>query len=212
MDSVLRLERFRRPGDEDDPAAEERLVAGLGRGEPWAAHALVRRYGGHVKRVLFRVLGRDDREGGDLCQEVFLRAWQNIRRLRDPSSLKAWLTHIAVFTARGEIRRRRRRRWLTLWTSAPDVAAPYASADLREAATCVYRIFDRMPEDERLPFALHVLDGLPLPETAAACGMSLATVRRRLERAERRFFKLARGYEALSHWVSQRDGRSSNDE
>jgi hypothetical protein len=30
--------------------------------------------------------------------------------------------------------------------------------------------------------------------------MSLATVRRRLARAERRFFKLAREYEALAPW------------
>ena len=207
MDSVLRLERFRRGGDEDDPLAEARLVAGLQRGEPWAADALVGRYGAHVRRVLFRVLGSDDGEGGDLCQEVFLSAWQNIRKLREATALKGWLTHIAVFTARGEIRRRRRRRWLTLFSSAasaPEHEAPYASADLREAAACVYRIFDRMPEDERVAFALHVLDGLPLPETAAACGMTLATVRRRLERAERRFFKLARDYEALALWVQRR--------
>jgi hypothetical protein len=31
--------------------------------------------------------------------------------------------------------------------------------------------------------------------------MSLATVRRRLVRAERRFFKLARQYEALAPWL-----------
>ena len=206
MDSVLRIDRFRPGGADDDPGADARLVSGLGRGEPWAASALVSRYRDHVRRVLFRVLGQPDSdpEGSDLLQEVFLRAWRGIGKLRDPSALRAWLTHIAVFTARGEIRRRRRRRWLTLFGAAPEIEAPYASADVREAATCVYRIFDRMPDDERLPFALHVLDGLPLPETAAACGMTLATVRRRLERAERRFFKLAQEYEGLALWVHRR--------
>jgi RNA polymerase sigma-70 factor, ECF subfamily len=45
---------------------------------------------------------------------------------------------------------------------------------------------------------------MDLEETAEACGMSLSTVRRRLTRAERRFFKLAREYEALVPWVEAR--------
>lgn len=207
MDSVLRLDRFRRGGDDDDPAADARLAAGLARGEPWAASALCARHGAHVRRVLFRVLGKDDGEGGDLAQEVFVRAWRGIAKLRDPAALRPWLTHIAVFTARSEIRRRKRRRWLSLFATATEVAepaAPFASPDVREAAACVYRIFDRMPADERLPFALHFIDGLGLEETAAACGMSLGTVRRRLVRAERRFFKLAKDYEGLATWVAER--------
>ena len=70
----------------------------------------------------------------------------------------------------------------------------------------MYRVFDRMPEDERLPFALRMLEGMSLEEAAAACGMSLATVRRRMARAERRFFKLAREYEALIPWCRRADG------
>jgi RNA polymerase sigma-70 factor, ECF subfamily len=204
VDSVLRLDRFRRGGDDDDPAADARLAAGLARGEPWAAGALCARHGAHVRRVLFRVLGQDDGEGGDLAQEVFVRAWRGIGKLRDPAALRPWLTHIAIFTARSEIRRRKRRRWLSLFASTPEAEAPYASADVREAASCVYRIFDRMPADERLPLALRLIDGLGLEETAAACGMSLPTVRRRLERAERRFFKLAQDYEGLAAWVEKR--------
>ena len=78
-----------------------------------------------------------------------------------------------------------------------------AGADLQEAAGCVYRIFDRMPVDERLPFALRMLEGLDLDATAAACGMSVATVRRRLVKAERRFFKMARQFEALRPWLEE---------
>ena len=85
----------------------------------------------------------------------------------------------------------------------PDRALPWAGPDLQEAARAVYRIFDRMPVDERIPFALRMLEGLDLEATAAACGMSLATVRRRLVRAERRFFKMARGQEILGPWLKE---------
>jgi RNA polymerase sigma-70 factor, ECF subfamily len=204
VDRVLRIVPWTPAGAAPDPADDARLVAGLRGREPWAAAALVERYGAAVRRVLLRVLGTNDSEAADLLQEVFVAAWEGIGRLEDPHALGAWLTRIAVFTARGAIRRRQRRRWLTFFGDVPEPEAPWAGPDLREAARCVYRVFERMPVDERLPFALRVLDGMGLEETAAACGMSLATVRRRLARAERRFFKLAREYEALAPWMETR--------
>jgi RNA polymerase sigma-70 factor (ECF subfamily) len=183
---------------------DERLVAGLKAGEAWATAALVDRYGAHIRRVLMRVLGGEDSEHGDLLQEVLTRAWEGIDHLADPQALRGWLTGISVFTARGAIRRRRRRRWLAFFGEVPELEAAWAGPDMQEAARCVYRIFERMPEDERIPFALRMLDGMDLEETAAACGMSVSTVRRRLTRAERRFFKLAREYEALAPWVRAR--------
>jgi RNA polymerase sigma-70 factor (ECF subfamily) len=203
VDRVLRIVPWPQ-GDPGRPADDERLVSGLKAGERWATTALVDRYGAHIRRVLLRVLGGEDSEHGDLLQEVLTRAWEAIDQLADPHALKGWLTGIAVFTARGAIRRRRRRRWLAFFGEVPDLEATWAGPDVQEAARCVYRIFERMPDDERIPFALRMLDGMDLEETAVACGMSLSTVRRRLTRAERRFFKLAREYEALAPWVEAR--------
>jgi RNA polymerase sigma-70 factor (ECF subfamily) len=194
----------------DDPSAMddagcERLVAGLRAREPWASAALVHRYRGHVRRVLMRLLGSDEPgDAGELVQDVFVRAWRGVGRLERPQALKAWLTHIAVFTARGAIRRRRRRRWLTLFAEVPEPEVAWAGPEMKEAAHAVYQIFERMPDDERIPFAFRNLEGASLEETAEACGMSFATVRRRLARAERRFHKLAREYEALTPWLERR--------
>jgi DNA-directed RNA polymerase specialized sigma24 family protein len=116
-----------------------------------------------------------------------------------------------VFRARAAIRRRRRRRWLAFFGELPEVEAAWASGDVREAARSVYAIFARMPEDERIPFALRMLEGLSLEETAAACGMPLGTLRRRLVRGERRFFKLARDYEALAPWLRAQAGDQPGD-
>ena len=79
----------------------------------------------------------------------------------------------------------------------------WAGPEVEEAARCVYRIFDRMPVDERIPLSLRMIDGLDLDAIAGACDMSVATVRRRLVRAERRFFKLARQFEALWPWLGK---------
>ena len=203
VDRVLRI--VRPPGDEPDSHIDDqKLVAGLRAGETWAPPALVARYGQHVRRVLIRVLGTNDSEHADVFQEVMTGAWEGIAQLNDPSALKAWLTRIAVFTARNVLRGRRRRRWISFFETVPDVEGTWAGPELQEAARAVYEIFDRIPVDERIPFALRMVDDLDLEATADACGISLATVRRRLAKAQRRFFKLARQYEALVPWLETR--------
>lgn len=188
----------------DAAVDDHKLVAGLRAGETWAMPALVERYGRHVQRVLTRVLGTHDSEHADVFQEVISSAWEGIGQLKDPGALKAWLTRITVFTARNALRSRGRRRWISFFENVPEIEAGWAGPELREAARAVYQIFDRIPVDERIPFALRMLDDLDLEATADACGMSLATVRRRLARAQRRFFKLARQYEALGPWLEGR--------
>jgi RNA polymerase sigma-70 factor (ECF subfamily) len=204
VDHVLRIVRAPRDDQPDRAGEDQRLVAGLRGGERWALPALVERYGDHVHRVLARVLGGEDGEHADVFQDVITGAWKGIARLNDPSALKAWLTRIAVFTARKVLRGRQRRRWLSFFEEVPDVGGVWAGPELQEAARAVYQIFDQMPIDERIPFALRMLENLDLEATADACGMSVATVRRRFSRAQRRFFKMARNYEALGPWLEAR--------
>ena len=190
------------PEGGDSHAFEEaRLVAGLQAGEPWARAALVDRYGVHVRRVLVRVLGARDNDVDDLAQETMLAALQGVKQLQATSALKGWLTSIAVFSARGAIRKRQRWRWLRKDVDTDLVAAPAASADVMEAARSVYKIMEQMPVDERIPFALRMFEGMELQELVHACDMSMATLRRRLASAQARFDKLAAQSEALRPWV-----------
>ena len=204
MDRALRIVRpSETPDNRESEADDCRLVAALRAGELGAPGALVERHGAHVRRVLIRLLGSSDggAEQADVFQDVMTAAWEGIGRLHDPAALRAWLTRIAVFTARKVLRTRRRRRWLSFLDEVPEVPTAWAGPELREAAHAVYEVLDRMPVDERIPFTLRMLERLDLQATATACEMSLATVRRRLVRAERRFYKLAREYEALRPWL-----------
>jgi len=193
---------LRRPGSPtgDDVA----LVQALREGHPAATAELFDRYGGHVQRVLVHVLGYDP-ELADLLHEVFTRALANVASLNDGSKLKAWLTSIAVFTARGCIRSRTRRRWLGL--SPPSQleghGAPSVPAEVREAVRCTYEVLDRLSTDERVVFTLRHVHGLELAELAEAMGVSLATVKRRLARAQKRFVALARHAPALAPWLEE---------
>ena len=65
----------------------------------------------------------------------------------------------------------------------------------------MYEILDRMPIKERVAFALRFIDGMTLPDAAEACETSLATLKRRLSRAERRFVEAARRRPNLESWL-----------
>jgi RNA polymerase sigma-70 factor, ECF subfamily len=183
-------------------ASDEALVQGLRSRNPAALSAFHERFSGHVLRVLGRLLG-GSRDLSDAHHDTFVRALSSLATLRDPAALKAWMTSVAVFTARTNIQRRRRRRWLLFFApdELPPVVAPPYEGEAREALAATYRALERLPADERIAFALRRIEGMDLREVADACGVSLATIKRRLARAEESFFAAARDQPALEEWL-----------
>ena len=164
--------------------------------------------------MLYRILGPDP-EIADLLQDVFLAALASIDKLRNPDALRAWLTGIAVRKARKCILKRKRWRFIRLMQQGepPDREAPAAPAEVSEALRCTYKVLDAMPADERLAFALRHIDGMELTEVARRVRVSLATMKRRLARAQASFDQLATQYPALHDWVgAPRADRSASHE
>lgn len=180
------------------------LVAALRLRHPGAAAALWDRYAKGLHRTITRTLGPDP-EAPDILQETFIHALADIRSLDDPSRLGAWLTSIAVFTTRACLRRRARRKWLAIFSPA-EVAPSYqlpVGDDVRQALEEVYAVLQAMPLDERVAFALRIIDGMPLGEAAAAMKVSLATFKRRLSKAEAHFLAVAQNSPRLRTFIEE---------
>jgi RNA polymerase sigma-70 factor (ECF subfamily) len=174
--------------------SDEALVSALREGRSDAAAAIFERYAVYVCRVLVRVLGRDP-EVGDLVQDVFVVALESIAKLDEARALQAWLTQIAIFSAKNRIRRRRRwRRILSFVPSHELPDQPQAAIDYEssEALLAVYRTLGRLDADERSVFSLRFIDGRELNDVAQTCHVSLATIKRRLSRARSSFREAAR--------------------
>ncbi len=184
---------------------DEALLEALRTGSAAAVGAFCDRFAEHVLRVLARMLGSDS-ELEDLHHEVFVRALRGAAKVKDATSFPAWLTSIAVNVARSELKRRARRRWLTPLISSdeePDAEAPTASDEDVEALRRTYALFDRLSVDLRIPLALRMIEGMELREIAEACDVSLATVKRRLTRAEERFTAMAQKDAVLAPWLER---------
>jgi RNA polymerase sigma-70 factor (ECF subfamily) len=182
--------------------SDEALVAALRKGGLGVGQALFDAYGVYVRRVLMRMIGPDP-DVGDLTQDVFVVAVESLAKLRHPRALRSWLFKIAVFRAHRHIRDRKQ--WRILHFFAPDDMPPASAAEhdfeASESLRAVYRVLGKMSADEQIVFALRVLEGMDLNDVAAACGVSLATTKRRLARAETRFVELARREPPLTDWM-----------
>ncbi|HKY37185.1 MAG TPA: sigma-70 family RNA polymerase sigma factor [Polyangiaceae bacterium] len=184
------------------PESDELLVLSLRARHPDAGTVLFDRYAPHVRRVLVRVMGPDS-EILDLVHDVFVTALESVNRLVDPRALRAWLTQIAVFTARARIRRRVRGRVLRFlpFSELPEPELPPADFEASQSMQAVYRVLERLDTDQHIAFALRFVAGMELTEVAASCGCSLATIKRRLARAQISFASAAAREPALAEWL-----------
>jgi RNA polymerase sigma-70 factor (ECF subfamily) len=180
-------------------------VRALLENHPGAKDEFFKRYASQVERVITHVIGFD-RELADILQHVFLQALRSLHTLEDASALGPWLSRVAALTARKVLRTRSRRSWLRLFTDSDDEARWEPAGTTLEHETvlalrAVYQLLDRLPADERIAFALRFIEGMSLAEVAAASSVSLATAKRRLQRAEKRFVAGARHRPELADWL-----------
>jgi RNA polymerase sigma-70 factor, ECF subfamily len=184
--------------------SDEAIVASLRDGGLGAGQALFDAYGRYVRKVLMRMLGPDP-DIGDLVQDVFVAALESIHKLENPRALRGWLAQIAVFQARHCLRRRKQ--WRILRFFAPEDMPPgramQPDLEASEALRTAYRLLATLGADEQIAFTLRFVEGMDLIEAAAACRVSLATIKRRLTRAEARFVELARQEPSLTEWTKE---------
>jgi len=159
-------------------------------GQTWAQREVWRRFAPMVYALLRRALGgRHDQE--DLLQEVFLRVFRRLDTLQSPSALRSFVYSFALRIIREEIRRHRIRAKLAAFFPSQPVEAfvPHVDFESRELLSRVQAALDRLPGRKRAVFVLRRFDGMELAEVATNLDLSLATVKRDLEKANEHIAK-----------------------
>jgi RNA polymerase sigma-70 factor, ECF subfamily len=160
------------------------LARAFANGESSAARAIWNRHAPMVYRLLERALGPDG-EAEDLTQDVFLRTFSSLPTLRDAEALRSFIYSVALRTLRWELRRRRVRRILRLSSTGrlPDLPVRGVDSESRQILSRFYRLLENLTVSNRTAFVLRHMEGLKLEEIADTMGVSLATVKRKVNRA-----------------------------
>lgn len=162
---------------------------------PGASTMLHARFGGEVNRLVWRLLGADN-DHNDLVQDVFEKLMRTTHQVREPDALIGWVRTVTVNAVRSELRKRKvRRLFLRSEMERPEpMRDGVGNAEGREVLKKMYRVLDAMPADDRIAFVLRYVEGLAVPEVAEQCGCSLATIKRRIARAQERLSVLRDDY------------------
>jgi RNA polymerase sigma-70 factor (ECF subfamily) len=173
----------------DERPTDAALVLSAREGDVGAQAALFRRYVRRATGIAYRLLGADD-EVDDVVQESFTSALAKLGSLKDPQAFASWFATIVTGTAIAAIRRRRFLSAIGLRQREviqPDtLISRDAPSDMVLELKAVYEVIRDLPTDERAILVLKRIEELPLEEIAERTGWSLATVKRRLVRAEAR--------------------------
>jgi RNA polymerase sigma-70 factor (ECF subfamily) len=165
------------PVEETDAILVERVL----QGDERAFATLYTRHARYVAGVIYGVIGSDE-ELDDLVQEVFTAAAEHLPGLREPAYFRTWLVKISIRHARRRSARRKRQRLLHFWASQ-EKESTYDPRD-RHLPMELVRAMDKVPERLLLPWFLQRVEGRSLGEVTEVSGVSLATAKRRIARAE----------------------------
>ena len=126
-----------------------------------------------------RLILRDRELARDAVQEATIRAWRDVRGLRDLERFDAWLYRLTV-NACLDIARRRRRRVMEVTIESLELPGQVDLAgDLVQRET-VDAALSTLDPGHRAVVALHFLLDLPLREVADVLGIPLGTAKSRL--------------------------------
>ena len=168
----------------------EPLVVAAAAGDREAFGQLVTATSGVVSSISLAIL-RDLEMSRDVAQDVFLAAWRDLRKLRNPSSFLPWLRQLtrnrAHHVLRSHVRARRRAAESAAegFLDAINDPRPSAAAQLiaREERAALIHALDALPSDTREVLTLFYREGQSIAQVSSLLDLSEDAVKKRLSRA-----------------------------
>lgn len=188
-----------------EPSDDIQLMLRVREGDEAAFEHLHARY---QRRVIgfYWGLSRDAVTANELAQEVFLRIWQVRKRYKASGPFAAYLFAIARM-----IYLERQRKHARLARLSGAVAAenrcetgggPGQTAMAAEMETAIFEAMAALPDEQRMAFLLHTVQGLPMEAVAASMDCPLNTAR------SRRILAVRKLRQALAPYFASLYGRA----
>lgn len=167
---------------------DDSLVTLAAQGDTRAAEMLYRRHASFAFNLAVRIAG-SSHDIEDVVHDAFLRAFDSLSTLRNPKAFKSWLGSIVVHAVRSRLRRSRLLRVLGIGNrgEAIDIdciASEEASPRTRAELAQIYALLQTLAPDDRIAWTLRFVEGHDLKAAAELCDCSLATIKRRIRRAQ----------------------------
>ena len=146
---------------------------------------LMRQYGNAVLRTAYAyVKDRDAAE--DLFQEVFIKAYYNMDRLRGDCSIKSWLIRITINVCKDYLKSSYQQKVVPMMEFEEDAIisdTDFEEVENSDRNAMIRRTVETLPDAYREVVMSVYFNEMSVAETAAALGIAEGTVKSRLSRA-----------------------------
>jgi RNA polymerase sigma-70 factor (ECF subfamily) len=158
------------------------LIRQAARGNVESYNLLVSRWEKRVYNYLLRITANRE-DALDLTQDVFLKAYQNLRKLDDPGRFAAWLYRIAHNEAFSMFRKRRPETGVEeLEPEATETRVTVGGSSVfpMELSLAVSGALGRLSAEQREAVVLKVYQGFKFEEMAEILSCPVSTIKSRL--------------------------------
>ena len=178
--------------------SDAELITAVLNGDEGSFEPLIQKYSPRVFATARRYARRDS-EVEDIVQEIWIKAFDNLKTFRGEAPFEHWLMRLAVRICYDFLRRHQRNResafseisepetdWLERFAADPDHAAEDADA----ARQLVNRLLESLSPQARLVIQLLEIEERSVREIAELTGWSIALVKVRAFRARAEMRKI----------------------
>ena len=176
---------------------DEELIARFQEGDAYAFDQIVHRYKDPLTNFVYHFLG-DRIDAEDVIQETFIRLYKKKHLYRNVAKFSTWIYTIAGNLAKTELRRRRRRRILSLsqigfddkdYEIPGDMQTPEQIVDGDMKETIIKKEIDALPVKFKEVVILRDIQEFSYEEISQMLNIPIGTVKSRVNRGRLRLQK-----------------------
>ena len=155
-------------------------------------------------RVYNTCLGflKNEEEAEDVAQEVFIKVFKNMDRFKGNSSISTWIYRITVNNCLDELRKTKQIRKLVAVSAIDNQPEkqfenfyhPGVALENKERASILFNAIGDLPEQQKVAFTLHKLEGLSYEEISKIMEKSLSSVESLMHRAKMNLQTILKDY------------------
>ena len=178
-----------------ETASDHELLAAIRDGDEGAFGEIVRRYRNPITNFVYRMIDDYDRSV-ELAQETFIRIYTSASRYKADYSFSTYIYRIASNLAISELRQRKRRKLVSLFSAFSDDGGEAMELDLPDSGPlqdetliederrrAVARAITSLPVKYRAAIVLRDIEGMSYDRIAETLSLSEGTVKSRINRA-----------------------------
>ena len=184
---------------------ENELISLLKKGDRSAFDYLVANYQVRIYNTCLSVL-QNAEDAEDTAQEVFVEIYRSISSFKEEAKLSTWMYRIAMTKSLDFLRGKKRKKRFAFIKplfgdennspryDPPDFIHPGVELENKETAAQLFKAIAELPENQKVAFTLHKVEGLSYQEISEIMETTIPSVESLLFRAKQNLKNLLSEY------------------